>query len=85
MVSNATRRATIRFVVGEAIAGLAAAFNFVRWMQSTRPDARVEAKIWLVLCVLSVALGFSYFLYYRNRRNYFAEEMEHKRSLAKDR
>jgi len=53
-------------------------------MRSTKPDAPFQAKVWLVLCGVSVLLGVLRLIYYRNRRDYFAEEMDHRRSLVKD-
>jgi len=82
---NATRRSTIRFLIGTAIGAVLAALNSVRWMHMASPDAQVWAKVWLVLCAFSVISGLVRFLGYRNRCNYFAEEMDHRRSLAKDR
>ena len=81
-MNNPTRRSTIRFLIGTAISAAGAAVNSVRWMRSARPDAPVEAKVWLFLCAFSVVLGVGRFLYYRNRRNYFAEEMDHRRALV---
>jgi hypothetical protein len=83
MVNSAPRRSLVRFLIGTTIGATGSAFNAVHWMHRTRPDAPVQVRIWLVLCVLSVVSALLRFLYYRNRRNYFAEEMEHRRSLAK--
>jgi hypothetical protein len=83
-VNGASPRSTIRFLIGTVIGVGVAAWNSVRWMHSTSPDAPVWAKLWLVLCALSVILGLLRFAYYRNRRNYFAEEMDRRRSLARD-
>jgi hypothetical protein len=74
----------IRFLIGTGIAAALASLNFVRWMRSTSPDAPVQARIWLALCIFSVVSGLLRFVYYRNRRNYFAEEMERRRSLTKE-
>jgi hypothetical protein len=73
----------IRFLIGTAIGAALAAFNFVRWTRSTSPDGPVQARIWLALCIFSVVSGLLRFVYYRNRRNYFAEEMERKHSLVR--
>jgi hypothetical protein len=73
----------VRFLIGTAIAAFGAVFNLVHWMHSTKPDAPVQVGTWLVLCVLSVFSGFLRYFYYRNRRDYFAEEMERRRSLTK--
>ena len=83
-MNNATHRSLIRFLIGTAISAAVAAFNAVRFMHSTKPDAQFWAKVWLVLFGFSVVSGILRFLYYRNRRNYFAEEVDHRRSLAKD-
>ena len=82
-MNRATRRSVIRFLMGTTIAAVGAALNLVRWMHSTKPDAPVWVRVWLGLCVLSVVSGLLRLFYYRNRRNYFADEMEHRRSLAK--
>jgi|SRR5580692_7662144 hypothetical protein len=83
-MKNATRRSTIRFLIGTAIGAALAAFNAVRWMHDTSPGAPICAKVWLVLCGTSVLLGFWRVVWYRNRPDYFAEEMDHRRSLTKD-
>jgi hypothetical protein len=73
------------YVIGTGIGAMGAAFNAVRWMHSTRPEAHWETKFWFALCAASVLLGVFRFIYHRNRRDYFAEEMDHRRSLAKGR
>ena len=82
-LNKSTRQATLRFLTGNAIGAISAAWIGVRWMHSTKPNAHFEAKIWFVLCALSVLMGVLRFVYYRNRRDYFAEEMDHRRALAK--
>ena len=82
-MDKATRRSTIRFLIGTAIGAVGAGLDSVRWMHCTRPDAILWAKVSALCCALSVILGVSHFIYYRNRRNYFAEEIDHRRSLAK--
>lgn len=82
---NATRRSTIRFLFGTGIAAALAAFTSVRWMHSKSPLASVWAKVWVGLCAFSLISGLVRLLYYRNRRNYFAEEMARRHSLANDR
>jgi hypothetical protein len=52
-------------------------------MRSRSPDAALETRIWFGLCGFSILLGIARYFYYRNRRDYFAEEMDHRRSLAK--
>jgi hypothetical protein len=83
-MNKASRQSMIRFLIGTGIGAALAAFNSVRWMRNPSPDAPAQARIWLVLCVFSVVSGLLRFHYYRNRRDYFAEEMERRRSLAKD-
>jgi hypothetical protein len=59
--------------------------RYVYWKHSTRADAPVEAKIYLGACVVFIAL-FLWRLVYRvflRKRNYFAEEMDHRHALAK--
>jgi hypothetical protein len=53
-------------------------------MHSPRPEAPVWAKVWPALAIFSVISCVLRFLYYRNRRNYFAEEMDHRHTLAKE-
>ena len=83
-MNNATQRSTIRILIGTAIGAALAAFNSVRWMHSASPGAPIWANVWLVLCGISVLSGFWRLVWYRNRRDYFAEEMNHRRSLTKD-
>jgi hypothetical protein len=83
-MKKSTRRATIRFLTGNTIGAASAAWISVRWINSTRHDAPFWAKVWLVLCAVSVLLGVFRILYYRNRRDYFAEEMDHRCLSAKD-
>jgi hypothetical protein len=83
-MNNATRRSTIRILIGTAIGAALAAFNSARWMHNAGPDAPIWAKVWLVLCGISVLSDFWRLVWYRNRRDYFAEEMDHRRSLTKD-
>ena len=83
MVKNPTRRATRNFVIGSGIAAIGAAISTARLMRTSRPGTAVWAKLWLALCILSVIAIVLRFIYYRNRRDYFAEEMDHRRSLAK--
>ena len=66
-----------------AIGACAAALIAVERMHSRSPDAGLGAKIWFGLCGFSILLGIARYLYYRNRRDYFAEEMDHRRGLAK--
>jgi hypothetical protein len=85
MMKNITRRATISYVVGVAIAALGAAINAVRWSHRTSVDAPVWTRVWIGLCAFAVIAVVFRVVYYRNRRDYFAEEMDHRRSLTKDR
>ena len=82
---NATHRSTINYVIGVAIAAIGAAINAVRWFHRTGSDAAVWTKVWIGLCAFAVIAGIFRVVYYRNRRDYFAEEMNHRRSLAKER
>jgi hypothetical protein len=82
---NSTHRSTIRFLIVTTIGAVMAALNGLRWMHSTRPNATIEARIWLALCAFSVILGIVRFLYYRTRHNYFGEEMARRHSLANGR
>jgi hypothetical protein len=85
MRNIATHRSTIRIMTGCTIgAAAAAAFNSVLWMHSESPEAPLQANIWLVLCAISVAAGILRSLYYRNRRNYFAEETDYRRTLVRE-
>ena len=83
-MNQSTRRATVRFLTGNGIAAAGAVWLFFRYMHSTRPDGPFWAKIWLVLACVSILMGLLRVLYYRNRRDYFAEEMDHRREIAKD-
>ena len=83
IVNKSTRKATIRFLFANAIAPVGAAWLSIRYMHSPRSDGPLWGKIWLALCAISVLLGTGRFLYYRNRRDYFSEEMDHRSSLAK--
>jgi hypothetical protein len=69
--------------MGNAIGAISTAWIGVRWLHSTKPNAHFEADISFALCTLSVLMGVSRFVYYRKRRDYFAEEMDHRRALAK--
>jgi hypothetical protein len=84
MTNSATHQSTIRFLIGTTIGAALPAFNAVLWMHSKSPDAPLQADIWFVLCALSVVAGILRFLYYRNRRNYFAEEMDYRRTLVRE-
>jgi hypothetical protein len=84
MRNNATHRSTIRFLIGTTIGAAVAAFNSVLWTHSKSPEAPLQANICFVLCAFSVAAGILRFLYYRNRRNYFADEMDYRRTLVRE-
>lgn len=60
-------------------------FEYVRWKHSTRHDASVEAKLFLgtSICFLLLFLVRLVYRGFPSKRDYFAEEMEHRRSLAK--
>ncbi len=62
------------------------AFEYAHWIHSTRSDASVESKVFLGL---SVAFLFLFFVRFAckglvTKRDYFGEEMAHRRSLAKE-
>jgi len=80
---KATRRNSIRILIGTALSGLGAAFEAVRYLHSSHPEDQVWAKVWIGLCILCVTFGIFQGIFYWNRRDYFAEEMEHRRSLLK--
>ena len=64
---------------------IGASVEYIRWKHSTRPDAAVEAKIFVGMSIL-FSLVFLVRLFRRGlvtKRDYFAEEMEHRHSLAK--
>ena len=79
---NNPRRATTRFLIGTAVGAAGALLNILLWMHSKRPAAPFFTKVWIVL-LTSVLLAVLRFIWYRKHRNYFAEEMNHQRSLAK--
>jgi hypothetical protein len=84
MTNNATHRSTIRFLIGTTMGAAPPAFNSVLWMHSKRPEAPLQANICFVLCAFSAAAGILRARYYRNRRNYFAEEMDHRHTLVRE-
>ena len=59
--------------------------EYIRWKHSTRLDAPVEAKIFLGASVAFLLLFLVRFAYrgFVSKRDYFAEEMAHRQSLAK--
>jgi hypothetical protein len=81
-MDNPTRRSTKRIVIGATVGAVGAAINAARWMHSPHVDAHLWARSSIVLCALSVLIIIFRILYYRNRRDCFAEEMDHRRSLA---
>ena len=80
---DSTRRATVRFLIGTAVGAAGALLNVLLWMHSKRPEAPIYTKLCLALLAISVTLAVLRFIWYRKHRNYFAEEMDHRRSLAK--
>ena len=80
---DSTRRSTIRFLIGTTVGAAGAAFNAVLWMHSKRPEAQIYVKVWVVLFAGSLILAVWRVVWYRKHRDYFAEEMDHRRSLAK--
>jgi hypothetical protein len=75
MRDNATHRSTIRLMIGTTIGAAVPAFH---------SEAPLQANICFVLCAFSVAAGILRFLYYRNGRNDFAEEMDYRRTLVRE-
>jgi len=83
IVNQSTRNSSMKFVYGSGIAAACAVFNFFRWVHSASSGARFETILWAILFCISVLFGIARLLYYRTHRDYFAEEMEHRRLLAK--
>jgi hypothetical protein len=73
----------MRFLFGTTVGATGAGLNAALWMQKTGPYARFQTRFWVIMCAVSVVSGLVRFLYYRNRRDYFAEEMDHRRALTK--
>jgi hypothetical protein len=71
--------------VTTVVCAVLAGIEYVHWKHSTRPDALVEAKISLGACVIFVILFLVRLVYrvFLKKRDYFAEEMEHRSSLAR--
>jgi hypothetical protein len=80
---NNPDRATTRFLIGTAVAAAGALLNILLWVHSKRPEAPFFTKVWIVLLITSVLLAVLRFIWCGKHRNYFAEEMNHRRSLAK--
>jgi len=53
-------------------------------MHGSRPDGLFWGKVWFALAGVSILSGLFRIFYYQERRDYFSEEMDHRRSLAKD-
>jgi hypothetical protein len=84
-VNQNARKALITPLSAIGIAAAFAALNFFRWMHRASPEARFETRLWLILFAVSVVVAIARILYYRTHRDYFAEEVEHRSSLAKGR
>jgi hypothetical protein len=84
-VNKSTHNGTINFLIGTGIAGAIAVWNLFRWMHHTSLNARFNTILWAAFFVVSLLSGLARILYFRNHRDYFAEEMDHRRSLAKGR
>jgi hypothetical protein len=80
---DSTRKATILFLSGTAVGAVGAFINAMHWMHSKRPGASIYAKLYFAFFGISLALCVWRVVWYRNRRDCFAEEMDHRRSLAK--
>ena len=80
---DSTRRATMRVLVGTVVGAAGLLLNAVLWMRSKRPEAPIYAKLDIALLALSAILGLSRLIWYRKHRDYFAEEIDHRRALAK--
>jgi hypothetical protein len=78
---NSSRRVLSVSLATIAVALSGAAYNALRWRRSTSPDASSHAVVWFVLRCLYVVAGSFRFLY-RDKRNYFAEEIARRRSIA---
>ncbi len=78
-----TRKAMIRFLFGTAVAAAGALLNAILWMHSKRVEASSFTKFWFVLFAVSILLGTLRFIWYQKHRDYFAEEMDHRRALTR--
>ena len=81
-----TLRRSFSSISSLAVAGFGlggAAYIAFRWRHATSPDARTWAVAWLILCGLCAVVGVIRFLR-RNKPDYFADEMSHRRSLVRD-
>jgi len=52
-------------------------------MRSQSPEGLLLAKICIGCFAFSLLIIIFRIVYYRNQRDYFSEEMDHRRSLAK--
>ena len=84
-MTERTRKATLQSLTPTGIAAVIAALNFFWSTHHNSPWARFQTILWLALFGISVLVGVLRISYYRSHRDYFAEEMEHRRTLAKDR
>jgi len=82
-VNRSIHKATMNLLIGTATGGALAAWNLFRWMHHSSPDARFNPISWSILFAISLISGPARLLYYRNHRDYFAKEMDHRSSLAK--
>jgi len=83
-----TKLGRISFVLSQATTALCAfgaGFRYLHWRHSLRADAPVEARIFLGMCIV-FSISFLVRMFRRGlvtKRDYFGEEMDHRRSLAK--
>ncbi len=83
-----TKPALISFALAQATTAACAivtGLRYVHWKHSLQSDGPIEAKIYLGACVIFTASFVVRFVrrVYRKKPDYFAEEMEHRRILAK--
>jgi hypothetical protein len=85
MAHRLGRRSWVLSQITTAACAIGTGFAYIRSKHGTRPDADVSAKIFMGMGIFFV-LVFLVRMFYRGvltRRDYFAEEMEHRRSLTK--
>jgi hypothetical protein len=84
-VNFAGNRSWILSQTATAACAIGTWFEYFRWKHSTMANAPVKVKIFLGMSIL-FSLAFLVRLFYRGvvtRRDYFGQEMEHRRSVAK--
>jgi predicted ABC-type exoprotein transport system permease subunit len=77
-----SRRWLIVSLVDVLIALVAAAYFYARWRHSASATVYSWPFAWLVICVLYLISTVRRFL--NRKQSYFAEEMDHRRALAKE-